>query len=73
MGRRSLAHLSAARNLGHPIEGRKRKRRNPTPRKKSSPEHTLPVSAKQKRVVLDGLTVFDLAFNPAGGDLGYAE
>jgi len=46
MGRRSLAHLTGARNLGHPIEGRQRKRRSLKPKENCSSEPTLPVSAK---------------------------
>lgn len=42
MGRRSLAHLSAARKLGHPIEGRQRKHHNHTPKENHPPTPTLP-------------------------------
>lgn len=73
MGRRSRAHLAAARNLGHPIEGRQQKRRSPAPKKNSLPEHTLHVSAKcHKSVVLGGLTALNLTSNP-GEALGSTE
>ena len=60
MGRRTRAHLSAARNLGHPIEGRQRKRRSKslgTPRQPPPPEAS-PVSPKHRETTHKGLIAF---------------
>ena len=60
MERRTRAHLSAARNLEHPIEERQRKRRSKslgTPRQSSSPEAS-PVSSKPHETTHKGLVAF---------------
>ena len=61
MGRRSLTHLSAARNLGHPIEGRWLKWNQTVPKEKSPLVSTLSrvsVDIMKLGLIVEGLTTF---------------
>ena len=51
MGRRSVAHLSGARNLGHPIERRQQKHRGPTEKENFPPVSVLPVGVERCEIV----------------------
>ena len=69
MGRRSLAHLSAAQNLGHPIEGCWLKRNQTVPKEKSplvSALSRVSVDIMKLGLIVEGLMTFYSETGPGG-------